>query len=257
MKFKGNKCIKLCFLFMVIKGPNCLYAQVVNIEQARLMADSVGWTGKIHAGFQSQHFSEYLINGNLRFSAQIKNSQRFFLILGEVGYTASKQTDFTNYKMLHVRFSEKVYNNIRWEGFLQLQQNRPLGIDYRFLAGTGPRIRLWSRKYSRMYFGTVVMAEKERPSSLEDPTWQARSSSYLNIFTSKDARISFSGSVYYQPLFTSIGDFRISGQYTINFAINRHVGFFTEITHIFDSRPPSNAPSKNLNTQFGLTYEFE
>jgi len=58
-------------------------------------------------------------------------------------------------------------------------------------------------------------------------------------------------------LFTSIGDFRISGQYTFNFAINRHVGFFTEITHIFDSRPPLNAPSKNLNTQFGLTYEFE
>lgn len=244
-----------CILFTLLYvSPIC--AQVVNVEQARLMTDSVGWTGKIQAGLQSQHFSEFLVNGSIRISAQQKNSQRFILFLGELGYAASKETEFTNYKMLHARFSKKLIHNTRWEMFVQFQQNRPLGIDYRFLAGTGPRVRLWSRKYSRMYFGTVVMAENERSVEGGLTVWEARSSSYLNFFTSKDARISFSGSVYYQPLFTVLSDFRISGQYTFTVAINRHIGFFAEVTHMFDSRPPNNAPAKNMNTQFGLTYEF-
>lgn len=258
MRFSLQKGIKVSLLWVygLMLMSFASMAQVVNIEQARVSADSVGWTGKIQAGFQSQHLSEFLVNGTLRASVQKKDKKHYFLFLTEAGYAASKETEFTNYKMAHLRFSHKLYDHTRMEAFVQIQQNKPLGIQSRMLMGMGPRIKLWNKSKSRLYFGTVAMAENETDVSGEKQLWQIRSSSYLTFFTSYADKFSFSGSLYYQPLFSEFSDYRISGQYAISIALFKQLRFFAEVTHFYDSKPPSNAFTSNLATQSGIAYEF-
>jgi len=54
-------------------------AQVVNIEQTRMVSDSNAWTGKMDATYQYQDFQEVLTNASFRLVTQFK-SKKYFLL---------------------------------------------------------------------------------------------------------------------------------------------------------------------------------
>lgn len=74
-------------LFWGVLSSLVVGAQVVNIEQARVSADSVGWSSNLDAAFFRQEFDDNLTTLNGRFSAQRKNSRTYFLVLVDAGYS--------------------------------------------------------------------------------------------------------------------------------------------------------------------------
>ena len=65
-----------------------LSAQVVNIEQARVNADSTGWQANLDLSYFRQEFDDDLTTLTGRFSAQQKNSQVYLLFLAESNFIA-------------------------------------------------------------------------------------------------------------------------------------------------------------------------
>ena len=234
-----------------------LSAQVVNIEQARVNADSTGWQANLDLSYFRQEFDDDLTTLTGRFSAQQKNSKVYLLFLADAGYSYSQDNVFTNFKLGHVRASVKVIPRMRWEGFIQAQDNRPLGIQFRSLIGTGPRVRLLVKDKGRLYGGTMVMLENEWATSGIKDQWVLRSSNYVNFNWSRDDKFGWASTLYYQPRYESINDYRISGQHSLIYSFTKKLNAKLEFTHYYDSRPPSEGLNRSRITTMGLSYVLE
>jgi hypothetical protein len=206
--------------------------QVVNVEQARILKDSLGWTGQVTATYQSQHFRDDLYTGQVR------------------------DVEFANYQLLHLRYGYKLRERLRWELFMQLQANQPMGIAWRQLSGTGPRWRALSLERLRVYLGTVVMLENESAVADGLRTTDLRSSSYISMNYTKVDRFAVAFSLYIQPLFARPTDHRLLAQASVSAALGRRLRLQAEVNQYFDSAPPSEALNGSFTTQFGFGYEF-
>ena len=83
----------------------------------------------------------------------------------------------------------------------------------------------------------------------------SHSSTYLNLQLRRGP-LEFSGTVYYQPLFRAISDYRISGQYSLSVAVSKRLSLNQEFTHYFDSNPPSPLAYRFMTYTMGLGYTF-
>ena len=88
--------------------------QIVNIEQARIRTDTTGWTGHTDLNFQTIKYEETLYNIGLKGSAQWKNANNLWLLLGDVSYAASTKEKFNNSGLLHLRYNRKITSIIKW-----------------------------------------------------------------------------------------------------------------------------------------------
>ncbi len=247
----GGLCSVLCTLLM-----GAAQGQVVNVEQARILKDSLGWTGQVTATYQSQHFRDDLYTGQVRGVVQRKTGNSFWLLLAEGAYSASADVEFANYQLLHLRYGYKLRERLRWELFMQLQANRPMGIAWRQLSGTGPRWRALSMERLRVYLGTVVMLENESAVADGLRTTDLRSSSYISLNYTKVDRFAVAFSLYVQPLFARPTDHRLLAQASVSAALGRRLRLQAEVNQYFDSAPPSEALNGSFTTQFGFGYEF-
>ncbi len=234
-----------------------VFSQVVNVEQARANADSLGWKVSLDVSYFRQQFSEDLTTINGRFSAQKKDSKIYMLYLLDAGYSHSEDQVFANYKLGHLRCSMKVAAPVRWEGFLQVQDNKPLGIQIRGLVGSGPRIRVISEEKGRVYVGITAMLEYEEAINGVNDGWMLRSSNYVNMSWTKDTKFGISSTFYFQPRYSDFRDYRVSGQHALVYALTDKINGKTEYTHYYDSRPPSEGLNRSRMTTFGLVYAFE
>lgn len=250
-----NRHLAIAFLFLLFTS-SLVQGQVVNIEQARVNADSVGWNSSLDLSFFRQEFDDNLTTINGRFSAQHKDSKYYILYLADAGYSYSKEDVFTNFKLAHIRTSVKLLPRIRLEAFVQGQDNRPLGIQFRSLVGLGPRIKFIAKENGRAYGGTSVMLENEWSTNGTKNQWLVRSSNYLNVNWQKTDMYGWSSTIYYQPAFQNITDYRVSGQHSLVAALTKHVGAKIEFTHYFDSSPPSAGLNRSRVTTIGLSYQF-
>jgi len=266
MKYRGMSTgmvlIRLGFNLGLVSllGLTTLLAQVVNVEQTRLSSDSNSWTGKIDATLQYQNFNEVLTNATGRMTMQYKSRKYFVLGLGELGYSGNASVEYVNNLMLHLRYGYRMNRFSRMEVFHQVQRNPLIGINRRMLHGLGPRFRVYADSLIRLHWGTVAMHETELAMPLSTGQdglllldW--RSSTYLNVQVHRGP-LEFSGTVYYQPLFRAISDYRISGQYSLSVAVSKRLSLNQEFTHYFDSDPPSPLAYRFMTYTMGLGYTF-
>lgn len=225
-----------------------------------MSSDSNSWTGKLDATLQYQNFNEVLTNAGGRLTAQYKSRMFFVLVLGELGYSGNSNVEYVNNQMLHLRYGYRMNRFSRMEIFHQIQRNPVIGIDHRMLHGMGPRFRVYADSLVRLHCGTVAMHETElalpvspNQNGLKQTDW--RSSTYVNLQLHRGP-LEFSGTVYYQPLFRAISDYRISGQYSLSVAVSRRLSLNQEFTHYFDSEPPSPLANRFMTYTMGLGYSF-
>lgn len=248
------------FFVLFILSHGTVRAQVVNVEQTRLSTDTNAWTGKIDATLQYQNVNEKLTNAAARAIAQYKSNKYFVLALTEYGYSGDNIVEYLNNAMFHLRYGYRVGSNTRIEAFHQIQRNTIIGIAYRSLNGFGPRFRLYRDSLLRIHVGTVAMFETERAipggpveTGVLNTDW--RSSSYLNIQITQ-GMMEFSGTTYFQPLFHRPSDYRVSGQYSISIKVSKHLTLNQELTHYYDTDPPSSLTNRFLTYTMGMGYVF-
>jgi len=230
------------------------YAQVVNIEQARIKTDTSAWAGHIQSSFFSQQNQNRLLSASLRGTVQhrVRDKRSLLLALLDGSFSASNAIQYSNAAMLHFRYNYKLTNLLKWEVFAQLQQNKVMGLDRRALLGAGPRMKLLDNEHWRSYIGVLGMLEQEKIKEVAEINYFFRGSSYFTVTVASKDLWTFASTTYYQPLMSDFKDYRIAGQHTFSLLIAKHWAMRAEITHTWDSRPPSGVVRSTVLTSMGI-----
>lgn len=237
-------------------------AQVVNIEEERTNSDSAGIAGSAQISFQYiKNKSEvFNIGGSLHLQYQNKKSQ----VLCITDYTLSKSAgaDYANAGIQHLRYNYKVNNWLYPEAFTQIQFNKILNVNCRWLIGAGPRFRIIKTDFFKnktgnlaMYAGTLYMYEYEE---LINSVYNRdhRLSCYVSLSCKLGKNVSVVNTTYYQPKFKNIGDYRLSSQTDVKILFSKH--FYLKLIYIYfvDTYPAQDAPRETQNFKNSLGFEF-
>ena len=246
--------ILLCCL--IISSLQVSAQSIVNIESKRLVTDTTGWAGNADLFFRlSKNVqTEYALSTSTHL--QYKTDRDLFLLLVNGQLVEAGKEKFVNTGFIHFRYNRKMGSLLRWEAFTQLQYNKILSVNQRFLLGTGPRLKLVSNDNFTLYQGTLYMYEYEEVVNPEVTYRDQRLSAYVSSSWHADEQFHISATWYYQPLIDKFSDFRVAGQLSLELSISDRVSFVTAFNHLYDSEPPENVPKDVFNISNGLRVRF-
>lgn len=248
---------KILLLTSILFLQNMLYSQIVNIESYRKKTDTVGWAGSAEATIYMNKNNDFVLAFNTNIELQFKTKRTLWLMLTDLA-TVRANTDqrFVNGGFQHFRFNYKITDRFVWEAFIQGQFSEPLGIDYRFLAGTGPRYKLAGSDKFRLYIAALYMSEWEKTTDINSEKHYNRLSNYVSFTLAPNENMSFVSTTYYQPRLNDWNDYRLAESLNIRTDITNQLYFIFEYTLLYDTRPPAGVVNTtyNLNSGFGIEF---
>ena len=232
-------------------------AQVINIEDKRIKTDTTGWSGSGELSFYANKNNDMLVSLQTDLHIQYKPKKSVLLLLTDVATVQVNESEhFVNSGFQHIRYNYKIRDKFVWEGFVQGQYNEPLAIDYRFLAGTGPRFKLVGTDTFRLYVAALYMYELEsNPGELEEQH-NNRLSSYISFTLTPNDKVSIVSTTYYQPLLTDFNDRRISTTLDVKSYITKKLYMKLNYNMLDDSRPATGVVNTIYEFTGGLGLDF-
>jgi len=262
------------FFIFFISTYSDLQAQLVNIEEQRKDLKS-GIQGLINFSFNINQNTRFLTKFNNTLAIQYTYKQSTLLVLNDISFLrlidTGQNIDIINKNFQHIRYNYnfKKHDNLTYEFFIQRQQNKIKFIKYRFLTGTGFRIRVFSKDNSNLFIGSLLMYEYEILSDSSNLLSKVlKGDFYISANIKISDLVDLVHVTYYQPAlynlssqinFELIRDFRLSSETDINFKIlNNHVSFSVNLIINYDSRPPAPLSQHPLFYSINnkLTFKF-
>lgn len=232
-------------------------AQIVNVESRRIQSDSTGWLGDIGISFKLDKNKVSVLNLNTAGQVEYKSQRSLYLFLINYDLLQGASQTLQDNLFFHLRYNYKISDLLRWEAFTQMQHNNLAGIKNRWLIGTGPRFKISGTKKLALYAASLIMYENEK--ELTDPITyhrDIRSSNYVSASWRPVEKSEIISTLFYQPLFKDLSDFRILHELKIKFQFTKKFSFFTTWALLYDSRPPVDIPYNIYTLTNGLEYEF-
>lgn len=244
----------LCGLLVQLK------AQVIDIESERIHTDTTGWAGSASGTFHIYKDNFVLYDLSTAVHIQYKTKRSLFLLLNNidlisVDYPNAPDEPFENSGLQHFRYNYKITDRFVWEAFLQGQYNDAMGIDWRFLAGTGPRYKIVGKDKFRLYAAAAYMYEKEQDNDDTPVQNNHRMSDYIS-FTLRFGNSSLVSTTYYQPLITDFSDYHIASNFELQISIKKNFYFTTSYSLIYDTNPPAGVDPTIYSLDNGLKLIF-
>jgi putative salt-induced outer membrane protein YdiY len=248
-----SRCLRT-LLFLLCA--HCSFAQVINIESKRFLNDTNGWVGKVDINFLlSQNTQQVMQLGN-NIHVQYQHNRHRFLLLNDVNFIKAGSTDFVNAGYQHFRYNYKIVDRLTWEAFTQVQYNKVLRLNLRFLSGTGPRFKLLKSEKMRLYIASLYMYEYEEITGVPKPTYTHRSSSYLTFSISIGRNADITSTTFYQPNFADFNDYRIANDSALEIYIGKRLNFKTGFNLLYDTRQPEGIPNLVYSLRNALSFKF-
>lgn len=234
-----------------------LQAQVINIEDKRIRTDTTGWSGSGELAFYANKNNDMLVSLQTDLHLQYKTKKSLVLLLTDIATVQVNENDrFVNSGFQHVRYNYKLRDRFVWEAFVQGQYNEPLDIDYRLLAGTGPRFKVFGTDTFRLYVATLYMYEIEaNPGELNTEN-NHRMSSYLSFTFTPNDHVSIVSTTYYQPNVADLKDRRISTTLDIKSYLTEKLYLKVNYNMLDDSRPAPGIVNTIYEFTAGVGLEF-
>jgi len=247
-----SKSLLLVFLFISVTYS----AQVINIEGKRFLNDSNGWVGNADFSFNLIQNTQQVLSFSNTMRIQYQKNKSRFIFLNDVNFIKAGNTNFVNTGYQHFRYNYKLNKLLTMEAFTQTQYNPVLKLDFRYLLGAGPRLKLLKHENARIYFATLYMYEFD--DIVNDPVnlYEHRLSSYLtfSLFLLKNVEIT--STTFYQPNLQNTADYRIANDTGLEIHINKHLNFKTGFNLLFDSAQPIGIPDLVYSLRNGLSIKF-
>ena len=232
-------------------------AQIINVENSRIHTDTVGWAGELGVQLSFTKNTQEVLLAQLNAHLQYKTEKDLFLILGNYGFLSGASVNLINNSFMHLRYNRKLNDVLRIEAFTQILQNPVNLIDYRILTGAGPRFKLSDSKKLKLYAASLVMHEYERElDSVKTIHNDIRNSSYVSFSLLPGSQTELINTIFYQPLFTSISDFRILDQMKFSVKTGKKFAVTLNLNYLYDNAPPLGVPRINYTFSTGLDYKF-
>lgn len=249
----------LIIIFFLTLGSTSqlLYAQIVNIENARKATDSTGLAGG--ASLMGSYFDNTNAVWNIRTSTDIqwKKEDQIYYFLTDWTLLKADQTNLQNLLYLHLRYNYKINKRWRFESFIQYQNNKIQLINHRILSGIGPRIKILESDDTKIYFGSLIMTEwEDQEDDIEKWVYHTRSSNYLSFTVAKSDVFSFRSTTYYQPSFHYWNNFRIHNEEKFEFFLTNVLSLVSTLRYSYDRFPVLDTPKYTFQMVFGLKFSF-
>jgi len=249
---------KFLFLFLVLSIP--AQAQLVNIETKRLQTDSLRFV--LNADFAFNHSNNdgltvNQLNGTLTTQLKSKDFKKTYLFLGNYRLIDADEGNLQNSWFLHTRFNYKFNQLLRFEAFLQVQYNQLLLLEQRNLVGAGLIMKWMNRENFSGYLGNSYLYEIEYSDRAGTTDYNHRNSTYLSLsYLSKSKNFSITNTVYYQPLYRNLEDYRILEQFRLDIPLAEWFKVFMIYDYYFDSKTPLNTKEYTSQLQIGLGFSL-
>ena len=234
------------------------YAQVINVETLRRVTDSAKWTGSVSLDVSIIKNKKDIFKITNKAHIQFNNKKELWLFVNDLNFQKLDGSSFVNKGTQHLRYNHKITSKIKMEAFLQAQYDAVSEIDFRGLAGLGPRFKLYANYNYRFYVGTLVMYEYEKASEIIENRIQRdiRGSVYFSFSMYPTDYVSFISTSYYQPKLSNIKDYRFSSDTSLLFKILETLAFKTTFTYNYDRFPVALIPKTQYELTNGLLYTF-
>lgn len=224
----------ICFSLLLACGLP-VTAQIVNIEDKRQQVDTTGWYGQLDLGFNLTQNSSRILSLNSAVRLDRLEERQNWLIYGGYNRVSVNGNDFINTGFGHLRYDRDLSGALVWEAFTQLQSDEKLQLNLRWLAGTGPRLRLSEEESFRLYAGLLYMYEYDRFSG--DIVYRDhRLSSYLSLRLQWNDRVSLANTTYYQPKLPDFSLPRITTATSLAVQLASWLSFTSRFNLTYDRR---------------------
>ena len=237
----------------------------VNIETLRRLDSKPGWYNNISLSLTYQSGNTDL----LRFKSSLR-SDYWFGKYHTFGIATLQQGEqggklYTDKGFIHLRGARSIVEHLGVEMFLQKQFNESILLRDRNLAGGGMRISALKQRTDKknmglnLYVGIGAMWENE---TINDKghgkvkTNIIRSTNYISATWRIDKRFSVVITGYYQPYTQRFSDFRVLSESRFEFHITEKVSINTRLNLRYDSEPPTDVETHDLEIVNGLSYKF-
>ena len=116
------------------------------------------------------------------------------------------------------------------------------------------KLKIISKENFRMYFGEAYMYEEEKSDVFNVKDYNHRASSYLSFSANTNkSNLEITNTIYFQPLYSALSDYRILQQLQISVPLSKVLGFNTTLNYYHDSETPSGNSQFSTNISAGLS----
>ncbi|MEX0719466.1 MAG: DUF481 domain-containing protein [Balneolaceae bacterium] len=254
------------FLFTLITlclGTNMVQAQILNFEKYRKPGDpevQKAVVGELSLDFSLNNRSlnregetDLYIGSNIASDLGYFIKNHAFYVFGDLVYSAVGDQAITSTGFLHLRTNLWRNRLLSYEIFSQGQFDEARGLNQRFLAGSGLRLKLTDTDRTKIAIGAGLMLEKEKWGSISKTL--IKSTNYISLAQAINERMQVSAITYYQTGYDpAIEAFRnrISGELTIKAQVYASFSYTTSFFIFYDDRPII----PNTKTVFSLSNGF-
>ena len=98
-------------------------AQIYNVEQRRLVTDTIGWAGNMGLSISASKFTKSVFSASLGTHLQYKTSKDLYLFVGNYNIINADGENFDNRAQIHLRYNREFNEWVRMEYFFQIQSN--------------------------------------------------------------------------------------------------------------------------------------
>ena len=252
--------LKLVFIILLNSITIKLSAQLVNIETKRVHADSVLFSVQNDFSFVlTSNNGDYIYRyiNNLALHVKTKNYKHNFFLVGNYNLLRSRETEFSNILMVHLRHIYKLMDHIRIESLYQVQEDQLLNVNQRNLIGIGLRFRLINNEHLHLNIGSTYLYEREESDAFEKVDYFHRNSSYCAFSYEVPAKnVTISNTLYFQPLFRDFSDYRLLEEFKLSVKITKGVSINSLFTYYVDQVTPSGESQSRINSMMGFGLHF-
>ena len=262
-------------------------ASQVNTERMRVGANEPGWGGTfdVNASLQQGNTEREILGGGVRLQyawprldaagksesgpdetesgeEETGGPGNVIFLVSNYSFSRANDNRYVNNAQGHLRFIRQHSPRISFEVFGQYQFNEFIRLEDRFLAGGGGRFALVQAERTEVFAGIGYMLEQE---TLDLPAPQPggtssehhRSTNYLTVrYNSKDERLRLVQTLYAQPRFDRLQDFRLLSETSFEIQLFRQLALAINLNVAHDSEPPAGIKETDVVLSNSLRYSF-
>lgn len=227
----------------------------INIEEVRRKSGSgLGVVGKTNMNLGGQEGNSQKFGGSASTLNiyEHSNSEYLFLLDYKLGVSSGK-TD-TNNGQMHFRYTLEPKNEFSWEFFVQFEFDQFRQLINRDLFGLNLRQRLIRTKSQSLYLGYGSFYELNEYEISSTHFWRANI--YLSYVNQLVKQVSSYLTVYYQPAWDELSNYRFQLQTGVSSEILSNLSLNIQISSATESHPQKNVKPTDFIYSSGLTLSY-
>ena len=257
-----GRIILLSMLLVPLKGWS-----ISNIENNRLSILPEGLSGKLMASIDGKSGNskkeDYSLSGNLNY----KKVANTWLALFERSYGKANELVNEDAIFWHGRLTHDYTPGLASETFIQYEEDEFTQLQSRALFGGGIRRTLNTNKDNLKFaYGVGVFREKEEVDLVSniETEYTSRFNLYYAYKHALNSQATLSSTVYYQPAFGQVSDYRVLFNLAITVRLNKKLALQVDYQLRHNNQPPENSSlgiplvikKTDSNYKTSIVYEF-